>query len=128
MPEMADMTVKKYDGTTDIVWNNAGPGGGDGVPAVWRPNSIGASVAKRPVARFWTQSSSQTTRVARFTTTFPLVDATSGAILGYITTSEEVKVPILALDADVNEAVAQSGNLRDHSLILASLKDLTTPR
>lgn len=125
---MADMTIKKNDGTTDIVWNNAGPGGGDGVPAIWRPSSIGTSVAKRPVARFWTMSSSQATRVCRFTTTFPLIDAVSGAINGYITTSEEIKIPILSLDTEVNEAIAQSGNLRDHSLIVASLQAVSTPR
>lgn len=128
MPTMADMTVKKNDGTTDIVWNNAGPGGGDGVPAIWRPSSIGASVAKRPAARFWTMSSSQAIRVCRFTTTFPLVDAVTGAINGYITTSEEIKIPVIALDVDVNEAIAQSGNLRDHSLIVSALQSVSTPR
>lgn len=125
---MADITIKKNDGTTDIVWNNAGPGGGDGVPAIWRPSSIGTSVAKRPAARFWTLGSSQATRVCRFTTTFPLVDSVSGLIVGYITTSEEVKIPVIAADADVNEAVAQSGNLRDHSLIVASFQSVSTPR
>lgn len=89
---------------------------------------MGASVAKRPVARFWTQSSSQATRVCRFTTTFPLVNATTGAVEGYITTSEEVKIPILALDTDVNEAIAQSGNLRDHSLIVSSFQSVSAPR
>jgi hypothetical protein len=128
MPTMADITVKKNDGTTDIVWNNGGPGGGDGVPAIWRPSSIGASVAKRPVARLWTMSSSQPTRIVRFTTTFPIVNATTGAIDGYITSSEEFKVPIIALDTDVNEAVAQSGNLRDHSLIVSAFQQVSTPR
>lgn len=128
MPTMADMTVKKNDGTTDIVWNNNGPGGGDGVPAIWRPNSIGTSVAKRPAMRFWTQASSQAIRICRLTTTFPIVDAVSGLIVGYITTSEEVKIPIIAPDADVNEAIAQSGNLRDHSLTISSLQQVSTPR
>jgi hypothetical protein len=128
MPTMADITVKKNDGTTDIIWNNAGAGGGDGVPAIWRPSSVGASVQKRPTAKFWTQSGDKQVRVGRFTTTFPVVDAVSGAVLGYITTSEEVKVPVFATDAEVNEAIAQSGNLRDHTLIVSSLQTMTAPR
>lgn len=128
MPTMADITVKKNDGTTDIIWNNSAPGGGDNVPARWMPNSVGTSVAKRPVLKFWTQSSDKARRVARITTTFPVVDPVSGAILDYITTSEEVKVPVIATDSDVNEAIAQSGNLRDHALIISSLQTMSTPR
>jgi hypothetical protein len=128
MPTMADITIKKNDGVTDIVWNNAGAGGGDGVPAQWRPSSVGTSVQKRPVAKFWTQSSDKQTNVSRFTTTFPVVDSVSGAVLGYITTSEEVKVPTFASDTDVNEAIAQSGNLRDHALIVSSFQTRTAPR
>lgn len=125
---MADMTIKKYDGTTDIVWTNAGPGGGDGNPAFWRPASVGTSVAKRPVARFWTQSSNTARQVCRFTVSYPLVDAVSGAILDYITESSEMKIPVVALDTDVQEAVAQFGNLRDHALIIASLIARSAPR
>ena len=128
MPTMADITIKKNDGVTDITWNQAGAGGGDGVPAQWRPNSVGTTVQKRPLAKFWTQSSDKQVRVGRFTTTFPVVDAVSGAVLGYITTSEEVKVPVFATDAEVNEAISQSGNLRDHSLLVSSLQTMTAPR
>lgn len=124
---MADITVKKNDGTTDIVWNNSSPGGGDGVPATWRPNLVGTSVAKRPVAKFWMQSSNGATRVARFTTSHPYTDPVTG-VIKYITTSEEVKVPIDAPDADVNEAIAQSGNLRDHTLIVSSFQAGSAPR
>lgn len=125
---MADITIKKNDGVTDIVWNNSSPGGGDGVPAKWAPSSVGASVAKRPVAKFWMQSTTGATRVARFTTSHPIVDSVSGAVVGYITTSEEVKVPAIASDVEVNEAITQSGNLRDHSLIVTSLQQGVAPR
>lgn len=128
MPAAANITIKKNDGTTDIVWNLSAPAGGDKVPATWRPNSVGTSVAKRPVAKLWTQSSDQPTRIVRFTTSFPIVDATTGAILGYITSSEEFKVPTVASDTDINEAVAQSGNLRDHALVIQSFQEVSAPR
>lgn len=42
MPAMADITVKKNDGTTDIVYNALTGAGGDGTPAAWRQDT-GAS-------------------------------------------------------------------------------------
>lgn len=42
MPSMADITVKKADGTTDIVYNALAASGGESSPAVWRQDT-GAS-------------------------------------------------------------------------------------
>lgn len=39
MPTMASMTVKKFDGVTDIIYDQLTPSGGDGVPAVWRQDT-----------------------------------------------------------------------------------------
>jgi len=44
MPAMASITVKKYDGTTDIVYDALSASGGDGSPAVWRQDT-GAAAA-----------------------------------------------------------------------------------
>lgn len=44
MPSMASITVKKFDGTTDIVYDALSASGGDGSPAVWRQDT-GAAAA-----------------------------------------------------------------------------------
>lgn len=44
MPAAADITVKKKDGTTDIIYNVVSASGGDGAPAVWRQDT-GAAAA-----------------------------------------------------------------------------------
>lgn len=44
MPAMASITVKKFDGTTDIIYDALSASGGDGSPAVWRQDT-GAAAA-----------------------------------------------------------------------------------
>jgi hypothetical protein len=47
MPSMASITVKKADGTTDIVFDAVTAAGGDNLPAVWRQDT--GAVAGLPV-------------------------------------------------------------------------------
>jgi hypothetical protein len=47
MPSMASMTVKKADGTTDIVYDSITASGGESSPAVWRQDT--GAVAGLPV-------------------------------------------------------------------------------
>lgn len=44
MPAMAAITVKKFDGVTDIIYDALSASGGDGSPAVWRQDT-GAAAA-----------------------------------------------------------------------------------
>jgi len=44
MPAMASITVKKFDGVTDIIYDALSASGGDGSPAVWRQDT-GANAA-----------------------------------------------------------------------------------
>lgn len=48
MPSMANITVKKNDGTTDIVWTGVCPSSGDGVAAIWRSETVGSAPAHYP--------------------------------------------------------------------------------
>lgn len=47
MPSMASITVKKADGTTDIVFDSLAASGGESSPAVWRQDT--GAVAGLPV-------------------------------------------------------------------------------
>lgn len=57
MPTMANITVKKFDGTTDIVFDALSGSGGDGSPAVWRQDTgaaAGLPVGLRKSFKLWT--------------------------------------------------------------------------
>jgi len=48
MPQASDITVKKYDGTTDVVYSLISASGGDKSPAIFRSQAIGNNQASRP--------------------------------------------------------------------------------
>lgn len=47
MPTMANITVKKADGTTDVVYDALAASGGDASPAIWRQDT--GAVAALPM-------------------------------------------------------------------------------
>lgn len=56
MPSMNDVTIKKKDGTTDIVYNALSASGGDGSPAFWRQDTGAAAalpIGLRKSAKMW---------------------------------------------------------------------------
>lgn len=122
MPNMADITVKKADGTTDIVYTAMNPSGGDGSRALWRANSVGDNPQQRPSFTFEGHASKDGTR--RETTSnfvYPVVvtNAVTGvkSVAGYYTERVERKLTLTASDADASEAVAQAANLNASVLI-----------
>lgn len=50
MPNQADITVKKADGTTDITYSKVVPSSGSNSPAIWR-SSVGSAPAHKPTLR-----------------------------------------------------------------------------
>jgi len=48
MPQMANITVKKFDNVTDIVFTQQQPSAGDNQPAVWKCETVGTVLAGRP--------------------------------------------------------------------------------
>lgn len=57
MATIANLTIKKSDGTTDIVWSSVNGSAGDKQPAIWRSNTIGGNVAVRPEFRAMARTS-----------------------------------------------------------------------
>jgi len=132
MPNMADITVKKADGTTDIVWSALSPSAGDKVAAIWRSQTVGAAVAYRPEFKLWTFSAPNgTQRVAKATLVYPVTetDSSSGLtkVVGFITQVVETKVLGLAADTVAAEAVYQAQNLMASALVKQSIKDGFAP-
>lgn len=50
MTQQTNITVKKFDGTTDVVYSAVLPAAG-GTPAVWRAPTLGTAVAHQPELR-----------------------------------------------------------------------------
>lgn len=48
MPAMANITVKKFDGVTDIVFASQQPSAGDNQPAIWKCETVGVVLSGRP--------------------------------------------------------------------------------
>jgi hypothetical protein len=126
MPTMAAITVKKNDGTTDIVYTNVVASGGDKSPAIWRSQTVGTAAGQRPEARFESRSNGdQTGRRLDFQYSYPsLATGSDGKInvTNRFNLTVSAIVPLGMLDADLNEAVSQSMNMLATQLIKDSFK------
>lgn len=126
MPNMAAITVKKNDGTTDVVYTNVAASSGDKTPAVWRNNTVGTAAAHRP--EFTVSSQSNGPRTARrllIKGTYPtLVTGSDGkvSVADRFIFDATVVVPQGMPDADVNEGASQMCNLIASTLVKDQIK------
>lgn len=127
MNSMADITVKKNDGSTDIVYVAQQPSAGDKSPAIWRADALGAAIAFRPEYRLTAKDSPDgKSRLMTNTYRYPQIatDSTTTLVSVVKTASFnlQVNLPKEMTQADINEACAQYANLLDSTLIQACLK------
>lgn len=124
MASQANLTVKKANGSTDIVWTGLSPSAGDKVPAIWRSQTVGTSVAQRPEFRLWSYGAPNgNQRIVKSSMVYPIVetDGSISRVVGYCTQVSETKVYLNATDADAGEAVYQGCNLLAHADIKAAI-------
>lgn len=126
MPQITDITVKKNDGTTNVVYSHTVPAAGDKTPAVWRSNSVGTAAAHRPELRIQSQSNGpKTARRVEGTLTFPsFVTGTDGkvTVVSKGILSFNAVIPRDMADLDVAEFVSQGVNLVASTLVKDTLK------
>lgn len=125
MPTMASITVKKADGTTDIIYDSLTPSGGDNQPAVWRQDTgqpVGVPVGLRPRLHIGTKNNGpKTARVESIEYAFPYAVQDSTTTL-YSSKDQVVFKGTLtspmAIPASVlKEAAYQFGNLMASALV-----------
>lgn len=124
MPQIGDLTVKKADGTTDIVYNAVVPSSGDKTPAVFKAMNVGTSGSTRPEFRVSASPNrARTTRVVEATLVYPTVKTVDGVTSVAHRTLIDVRVtlPQGAPDADISEAVNQAINLVGTTLMRACM-------
>lgn len=122
MPNMGDITVKKADGSTDVVYVAKTPSAGDKTPALWRSDSQGSSAATKP--SFTATSSSNGPKTARRVETHFVfcqfaTDSTTGlvSVVNRIPFHVTATLPMETPDTVIAEAAAQWANLHDANLI-----------
>lgn len=126
MPQLANITVKKKDGTTDITYTGVVPSAGDKTPAIFRSNTVGASIGQRPELRITSQyNGDKTARRATIEFSYPSLytETTTGRVLvaRRLNFSLTASIPVDMPDSDVNEAVYQGFNLLAAALIKDSV-------
>lgn len=123
MPKIANITVKKADGTTDIIYVADTPSAGDRSPATW---SVKNAVARalRTTLSFLSQWNGQRSgRRCTVVAKFPVIREINGVstVVATIPAELTILIPQLVLDAEASEAVIQFGNLVRSQLISDSL-------
>lgn len=130
MPSMANITVKKADGTTDNVFTAITGAAGDNQPARWRNDSAGTAIGHRPVASMLTRNNGNGT--GRASTTrfqYRVERAVNGApvLIGTIPFELHGVVGDQFTQAEIDEAVAQATNFFASSLHVSALKSGYSP-
>ena len=128
MPVMANITVKKFDGTTDIVYDALSASGGDGSPAVWRQDTgavAGLPIGFRALFRLWTTwNGPKTARQMKFNFVAPYAVQDSTTTLysakDRVVFDGVVTIPQGIPSAQINEAVYQGLNILAATLVKQS--------
>lgn len=113
MASAASLTIKKYDNTTDIIFDSVVGAGGDGQPAVWRQDTGNSlPLQLRPTLELRTKwNGPRTARQAIARAVFPYAyqDTTTSlyAVKDKIVGELIITVPQSIPASNVNEAVSQ---------------------
>lgn len=126
MPQMANVIVKKNDGTTDVVYTSLVPSAGDKTPAIWKNQTIGSASSHRPELKLTSRDNgTMSARRVEGTFTYPtLATDVQGKVnaVDRVILNVNVVVPKGMPDVDVNEAISQGFNLFASSLLKDSCK------
>lgn len=131
MPNMANVTIKKNDGTTDVLYTAVVPSSGDKSPAVWRNLTVGTAAGHRPEARIASRANGTGTG-RRLDGDFKYPSLVTGTD-GKTQVSDRFQltisgiVPLGMPDTDVNEAVSQALNFYAAALLKDTFKSGYAP-
>lgn len=127
MPSIANITVKKNDGTTDITYTAVVPSAGDKSPAIWRSQTVGTAASHQPEFRMTsrangTGSGRRVDMHAQYPTLVTSPADGRVSVADRLVFDVSVLVPLGMLTADVNEAVSQFHNILAQTLVKDSVK------
>lgn len=125
MPNLANITVKKSDGTTDIVYTGMQPSAGDGSPAIWRQTTNAYPSCQPELRVVAKQAKGKMGRSVRGTFVYPqaIVNSTTG-VTSVLTTAYGDFTFVMDKNmsqTEIDEASAQFSNLLASALIKSCL-------
>lgn len=132
MAILANITVKKFDGTTDIVYTGVDPQGGPQVPAAWRSQTVGSAQAHQPDLRVSAKlrNGSSSVKEVHGTYRYPQIatNSTTGvtSIVRQAGGSFTFNFDSAMSQADVNEAAHQFANLIASALVKEMMRTGTS--
>jgi hypothetical protein len=131
MPSLANITVKKNDGTTDVTYSGIVPSAGDKSPAIWRNTAQGTAPAHNPSLSLSSEwNGPKTARRMRGQYVMPSTATGSDGKVNVVDRAIlelSVIIPQGMVTADINEFVSQGVNLCAATLIKDSLKSGYSP-
>lgn len=120
MPQIANITVKKSDGVTDIVYTAVNPAGGKDAPAILRSQTVGTAIAHRPELRVSVKNAGPRDHVVG-TYKYPQIalNSTTGvtSVIGTVDGRIDISVDKNTDQTVVAEATAQLANLLASALM-----------
>lgn len=122
--QMANITVKAANGTTDVVYTQLGASAGDDVPARWRVEDTSPIAYRRRANMLTRDNAKRNARVAIFTSAHPVIRQVNGVdtLIGTIPLQTQGTMGTNFTQAEIDEAVAQHMNLCASALVSGSFK------
>jgi hypothetical protein len=119
MPSAADITVKKADGSTDVVFHIRAPSAGDKTPAVWKDDAASILGHQPSYETKFSSNVQQTYRHANTKLSFPVVEDVGGTnvVTGMILVETHISLPVNVATTTWLEAWAQGMNLNNSTLV-----------
>jgi hypothetical protein len=132
MPTLANITVKKADGTTDVIYTAVAGATGDSTPAVFSNNTVGTTRAERPTLLISSKDNGpKTARRINVDYSWPIMATDAGGnkvANGRMTGTASVLLPMNQDNAVIGEQAAQFANLLGCALVKASFSEGYAPR
>lgn len=125
MPQIANITVKAANGTTDVVYSAMTPSSGDTTPALWRAEGSGASASLRPTLSLLSKwNGPKTARRVTGNFQYPQTATVDGVetVINRVPVEFSFLIPQAVPDTVIAEAVAQAANLINSTLVKDSIK------
>lgn len=131
MPNMANLTVKKADGTTDVVYTALTPSAGDKTSARWSLTAVSTKANLRPTLECTSRyNNARTARNISLTLKYPEVVSVAGVdtIVGTGIITIQGVVPLQMSDTVLAETIAQAANLFKAALLQDTFKTGYAPQ
>lgn len=125
MAQIANLTIKKADGTTSVIYEAVSGSSVDGSPAMWvEPTSATTRGYRRSLSFKARLNGTKQARRVELRAMHPIVRVVGGqeTMVGSIPVDLTLPVPEWATDAEVSEAVEQSFNLFSNATVRAQVK------